>query len=524
MSAFAPRLHCGHPLSMEEVQEPATSDVVDDVAKGLTRAGWVSNAVGGVVVFVTIGFLIPVFVGPDDSWRLAVLNAPLAVLYYLAAGFAIDRYLSRRFKNAVAWIVEERAPDEQEHRAALRVAVGCVKADALAWAIGAVLTAVFNAFAHSWEFGVLVGATVWLGAETTCALSYLATERIVRPITACALQARAATAMVAPGVRGRLVGAWFLGTGVPLLGVVVVAGAAVLNAGVNTDYVAAAVVFIALVAMGAGLLATLLVAKAIAHPVTAVRRGLQQIERGELDVQLAVDDGSEVGLLQAGFNRMAEGLREREHIRDLFGRQVGEEVARAALIAETPELGGEEREVGALFVDIVGSTSMAIDMPPTEVVRLLNRFFHVVVDVVESEGGMVNKFEGDAALCVFGAPVPRDNPAAAALCCARKLAERLAEDVPQISFGIGISAGTAVAGNVGAERRFEYTVIGDPVNEAARLSELAKGRSERVLASEAALVRAGPEESAGWDLAEPAVLRGRSEATGLAFPRELTRA
>ena len=111
---------------------------------------------------------------------------------------------------------------------------------------------------------------------------------------------------------------------------------------------------------------------------------------------------------------MAEGLREREHIRDLFGRQVGREVARAALRGGA-RLGGEEREIGAVFVDLAGSTSIALAMPPTEVVRLLNRFFRVVIEVVEAEGGLVNKFEGDAALCVFGAPVASDDPAGDAL-------------------------------------------------------------------------------------------------------------
>ncbi len=89
----------------------------------------------------------------------------------------------------------------------------------------------------------------------------------------------------------------------------------------------------------------------------------------------------------------------------------------------------------------------------------------------------MNKFEGDAALCVFGAPARSDDPAGQALCAARELAERLEREVPEIGFGIGVSAGRAVAGNVGSEHRFEYTVIGDPVNEAARLSDLAKERS-----------------------------------------------
>jgi adenylate cyclase len=224
-----------------------------------------------------------------------------------------------------------------------------------------------------------------------------------------------------------------------------------------------------------------------------------------------------VGLLQAGFNHMAEGLRERERIRDLFGRQVGEEVARMAL-NQGVRLGGEEREIAAVLIDLAGFTPLALAVAPAEVVRLLNRFFRVVVEVVEGEGGMVNKFEGDAALCVFGAPVSRENPASDALRAARALAERLAIELPEVDFGIGISAGLAVAGNVGAEHRFEYTVIGDPVNEAARLAELAKHWPGRVLASDGALDRVPGHESDGWSMTEAAVLRGRSIPTGLGHP------
>src|SRR4029079_6951749 len=116
--------------------------------------------------------------------------------------------------------------------------------------------------------------------------------------------------------------------------------------------------------------------------------------------------------------------------------QVGREVAQAALCGGA-RLGGEEREIGALFVDLVGSTSIALALPPTEVVRLLNRFFRVVVEAAEGEGGLVNKFEGDAALRVFGAPVPGDDPAGDALRAARRLADRLDREVRGIGFGIG---------------------------------------------------------------------------------------
>ncbi len=163
---------------------------------------------------------------------------------------------------------------------------------------------------------------------------------------------------------------------------------------------------------------------------------------------------------------------------------------------------------------------MALAMPPSEVVRLLNKFFRVVVDVVDRAGGIVNKFEGDAALCVFGAPMAGEDPAGDALRAARELTARLERDVPEVGFGIGVSAGAAVAGNVGSEERFEYTVIGDPVNEAARLCDLAKDREQTVLASGSALDQASAEESERWTLTESTVLRGRLDATRIAVPRE----
>ncbi|MGH2847743.1 MAG: adenylate/guanylate cyclase domain-containing protein [Thermoleophilaceae bacterium] len=483
----------------------------------LTWLGWLGGAAGALVVFTSVGFLIPIFLEVEDREELGLLNGPLVAVYVLISGMLLMTHLNSRLERTLAWVVEGRAPDEREHRETLRLAVHGVKLYALAWLVGAVLFSALNGFAHSWAFAAVVAGAIWLGGETTCALDYLITERVLRPVTARALAARQPERTVAPGVRGRLVMAWLLGTGVPLLGVLVVGIVGLSKPSVETEYLAAAIVFLGAVAAGAGLFATLFAAKAIADPVTSVRDGLERVKRGELEARVPVDDGSEVGLLQAGFNRMAEGLCERERIRDLFGRQVGEEVARAALRDGT-RLGGEEREVGALFVDLVGSTSMAMAMPPTEVVRLLNRYFRIVVEVSEREGGLVNKFEGDAALCVFGAPVARADPAGDALRCARRLAARLSSDVPEVDFGIGVSAGRAVAGNVGAEHRFEYTVIGDPVNEAARLSTLAKQRPERVLASKAALARAADAESAAWSVTESALLRGRDAPTGLAHP------
>jgi adenylate cyclase len=204
-------------------------------------------------------------------------------------------------------------------------------------------------------------------------------------------------------------------------------------------------------------------------------------------------------------------------VRELFGQQVGEDVAAAAVAGEF-ELGGEVREVAVLFVDLVGSTQLASTRPPKEVMARLNRFFAEVVDVVEGHGGWINKFEGDAALAVFGAPTDHDEAAGAALAAARALADRLDSARVAIRAGIGVSAGEAVAGNVGVARRYEYTVIGDPVNEAARLCDVAKTTRERVAASGAALARADRAEADRWTVTGTRRLRGREADTEIGVP------
>jgi adenylate cyclase len=149
---------------------------------------------------------------------------------------------------------------------------------------------------------------------------------------------------------------------------------------------------------------------------------------------------------------------------------------------------------------------------------MLNEFFAVVVQSVHEHDGLVNKFEGDAALCVFGAPVPQPDHATRALACARKLRERIDALGSGLDAAIGVACGTVVAGHIGAEARFEYTVIGDPVNEAARLTELAKQHAERLLVSGDTVDSAGGGEAAHWCRDGEVVLRGRACPTRLAMP------
>lgn len=284
----------------------------------------------------------------------------------------------------------------------------------------------------------------------------------------------------------------------------------------GSDALAWSVLALAVMSIGLALVLSLLTSSQISDPIKQLRWAIERVQRGASGVQVEVFDGSEIGRLQVGFNRMMSESDERRRLRELFGQHVGEDVARRALQYGT-ELGGETRYVAVLFVDMVGSTATAAERPPNEVVELLNEFFRVVVDVVDKHHGFVNKFMGDAALVIFGAPLDRPDAPTAALAAARELRFALNE-ITGLDIGIGVSAGLAVAGNIGAAERFEYTVIGDPVNEASRLTELAKMRPSRVLASSSALYFADDDERGHWELGDEVQLRGRGRMTHLAWP------
>jgi class 3 adenylate cyclase len=262
----------------------------------------------------------------------------------------------------------------------------------------------------------------------------------------------------------------------------------------------------------------ILVSISISDPLRQVVDAMAEVERGEIDRTLDVYEWSEIGHLQSGFNRMVAGLREREQLRELFGRHVGEEVVRRAIDANE-SLSGDERNAAILFIDLVGSTQLAATHEPHEVASVLNEFFRMVVAHVDENHGLVNKFQGDAVLAVFGAPLRTDDPASAALATARTLAAEL-RSLP-VDFGIGVSAGPVFAGNIGAEKRYEYTVVGDAVNEAARLADLAKDFDERVLGSGAAIEQATSPEREHWAAHGSQVLRGRSQPTHVFAPLAL---
>jgi adenylate cyclase len=475
-----------------------------------------TNVAGALIVFLFLEFVLP---NPSDVHHPAtelVLNAVVFVVSGAVGTHFAWAWSARLWRARLGWVAAGREPSEREREWTLRFPLTQQKLTALMWAIAGVGFTALNA-PFSLEAASNTAITIGLGALVTCALGYLVGERLLRPFTALALASGIPPRPQLPGVAARALLSWTLGTGAVLLGLALIAVGGLHERRFTAERLSIAVLVLSAIGIAVGLATMLALARSLADPIEELRRAVARVEQGEFDEPVPVDDGSEVGLLQAGFNRMLAGLRERERLRDLFGRQVGEDVVRHAL-EHGVELGGEAREAAVLFIDLQGSTALAESRDPGEVVRLLNAFFAVVVDVVASHGGWVNKFEGDAALCVFGAPLPDPDAASAALATARELRERLRSELGEVKAGIGVSAGRVVAGNVGAARRFEYTVIGDPVNEAARLTELAKTRPERALASAAALSCASDEEAARWRAGDEAQLRGRSEPTRIATP------
>ena len=485
--------------------------VADRVRRSIRRRLLFANGAGTVAVMTFIQLASREALAPDLPLWVQIVGPLAPVVVLLVPGYVWGH---RAFARTISWAIEGRAPTQTERFAVMREPGRQALRPLVFWVVGGPL---YGAIAALSGAGIVTVARVvagtLLGGVTTCALAYLMIERSFRPLFAHVLDGLPERRPRTPGIRLRLLLTWSVGSGVPLLALAFVL---FLDGEEIHPYAPAT---LALLGLAAGFIATISFARSVAEPLDGVRHALARVRDGDLDVGLVVDDGGEVGEVQAGFNQMVDGLRERRQIQDLFGRHVGQAVATQALERGTG-LRGEEADASVVFVDIVGSTAMAEVLSPDEVVGTLNDFFDVVVRAVDGQGGWVNKFEGDGALCIFGAPGTQPDHAARALRAARLLhlaLVDLAERHPGLTAGIGVSSGRVVAGSVGTEARYEYTVIGPPVNEAARLTEMAKGRSVSVLASGEAMRRAG-DEAERWHDVGTVALRGRMAPTAIYEP------
>jgi class 3 adenylate cyclase len=259
-------------------------------------------------------------------------------------------------------------------------------------------------------------------------------------------------------------------------------------------------------------------------PVAQIAQASKAVARGDLSQRVPETNWDEVGSLARSFNEMVKGLNEREHMRDLFGRYLSREVGEAVLSGKV-SLTGERKTITCLYVDMRGSTAFAEKHAPEDVMAALNQYFEVIILATEAHGGIVNRFVGDEAVCIFGAPTENRDHADRALQAALAMREglaylnqkRAALGLPTLKFGMGLNTGDVVAGATGSEERQEYTVIGDAMNAGARIQALNKVFPEHdILLSEftqAAIIetRRGASQPYAFIDLGPVELRGKSE-------------
>lgn len=264
--------------------------------------------------------------------------------------------ITRRTVNALRWSIEGRAPTREDQLNTFVAPWRVARAHLILWGVGAaLLTTLYGlqdiAFIPRFLFSVgFCGVVV----ATAC---YLLTEFALRPVAAQALEAGPPPRRFTAGIMGRTMIVWFLSS-LPVIGILLTGVFALSLQNLTETQFAFAVMVLAVIALVVGCLLMWILSWITATPVRVVRAALKHVEKGDLDCNVVVFDGTELGELQRGFNTMVEGLKERERVRDLFGRHVGREVA-AAAEQRRPRLGGEERHVAVIFVDIIGSTQLA---------------------------------------------------------------------------------------------------------------------------------------------------------------------
>ena len=218
------------------------------------------------------------------------------------------------------------------------------------------------------------------------------------------------------------------------------------------------------------------------RPIRDLAEGTRRVAAGDYSQRVPVVQDDDLGALTASFNRMQAGLAERQRLQGAFGTYVDPSLAARLLEQGDDVFTGERREVTVMFIDIREFTPFAEANTAEDTVARLNALFEIVVPAVVDAGGHVNKFLGDGALAVFGAPNDLADHADAALTAAvlihRLVAERFGGE---LQIGTGINTGVVIAGTIGGGGKLEFTLIGDTVNVAARIEQLTKTSGDAIL-------------------------------------------
>ncbi len=225
-------------------------------------------------------------------------------------------------------------------------------------------------------------------------------------------------------------------------------------------------------------------ANRVVRPLQMLTQAAESVREGDYKQTLPAVGSDEVGNLVEAFNTMTEGLRQRDYIRNTFGRYLNTEVVDRLLESEDGvKLGGETRDLSILLSDLRGFTAQTAEMPSERVLSMLNRYLGRMVEIILDHGGTVDEIIGDGILAFFGAPeAMEDHPARAVACALEMQAEMThinelneSDGLPRLEMGIAVNTGRVIVGNIGSERRTKYGVVGSEVNLAGRIESYTLG-------------------------------------------------
>jgi len=291
-------------------------------------------------------------------------------------------------------------------------------------------------------------------------------------------------------IRTRLLALLFACNVIPLTSLMLIVHRMSSNSPGDSE-MSSAVFTIAVVFIAIGSFLTMLVSRNLSRPFNEILSTLSKVRNGIFDSKVRVTSNDEIGYTGDVVNEMSVGLRERDMIRDMFGRYVAREVRDEILSGRIP-LDGEKKDVTVLFCDLRDFTPLAEAYNPKFLVKVMNRYFEEMTEAVQVHGGLVLQFLGDEIYAVFGAPISVPDHPSRALRAALDMNRRLdvlnrsradGENWPGLKHGIGIHTGEVLAANIGSPDRLSYLLVGGTVNLASRLQSLTKELDTRVIVS-----------------------------------------
>jgi len=480
------------------------------VPAGVSILG-IGNLLGGVVSFFYFRFI--------DYRASEVPGVGLAEIVYsvVAFGFlfAIGYVLGRRWAAPLTDWSERRdlssAARELVRRRALLLPYALAGISAIGWLLAGILWGFFwpllsGTFEPGRALRAFFGNAIIAGGVTCTFIFFAVEHRWRRRLPAFFPDGDLSAVPRVPRfrVRARLLAIFLLISIVPLslLGIMAYTRALAL---VGADAATAAAIvaglrmiiaFLLAIGIAAAVGLSIFAANSVAGPLRRLESAMAEVGRGALDRHCPVVSTDEIGAVAEGFNRMLHGLREREIVKETFGKYVTPEI-RDQILAGRVRGEGELVEATILFADLRDFTPWVETTAPRQVVRDLNEYFAEMDAAIRAHRGLVLQFIGDEIEAVFGAPIAFPDHATRAVHAALEMRRRLeawnarreATGLPALRHGIGVHSGTVLAGNIGGAERLSYALVGDPVNLASRIQGLTKDLKAAILISEATRLR-----------------------------------